>query len=334
MIIKPSTPRSSLHVPDIYSRKKLNALYREVPLRDIVFRTLRKYFCAMANLYGRILLKDVYDIIANQAPSLITEKEFSAFAKIARNECEGYCILSHEDLSPSHKAFSSVFEWELIDRNLIEDDFTLYFKLASNQGILPYYIPKKTQFLHYADAFFYDETEHSKALQEFLHIRMRLNAEEVSDAFAEILYGIRYLDADIIMVQKRLSQMGIYFHSEDTMRCFADLYQNLYNTTRIQCLRGATPAELHPLPVSGINSDNHTLPLTIRKAFENGSVTAEDLRDSILTMQLPSEDDRFHLLLEVKKLESSKKSSTVFATKNQPCPCGSGRKYKHCCGKS
>lgn len=42
MIIKPNTPRSSIHFPDIYSRKKLNTLYREVLLKDTVFRTLRK----------------------------------------------------------------------------------------------------------------------------------------------------------------------------------------------------------------------------------------------------------------------------------------------------
>lgn len=334
MIIKSSTPRSSILFPDIYSRKKLNTLYREVPLKDTIFRTLRKYFCAMANLYGRIPIKDAYDIIINQTPSLVTEEEFSAFVKIARHECDGYYILSPEDLSPCHRAFSCVFEWELIDRNLLNENFDLYFKLTKKQGSLPYYIPEKTHFLHYEDAFFCDKTAQSKALQEFLHTRMQLNAEMCSDAYAEILYGIRYLDADIIMVQNRLSQMGIYFHSEDTMRCFADLYQNFYETTRIQCLRGATPAELRPLPVSGIYPDNLSLPPTIRKAFENGSITAQDLRDSILTIQLPSEDDRFRLLIEVNNLESSRKTSTVFAAKNQPCPCGSGRKYKHCCGKN
>lgn len=333
MIIKPNTSRSSIHFPDIYSRKKLNTLYREIPLKDTVFRTLRKYFCAMANLYGRISLKDAYGIITSQTPSLATEEEFSAFAKIARHECDGYFILSPDDLSPSYTAFSCVFEWELIDRNLLEDNFDLYFKISLKQGNLPYHIPEKAQFLLYADAFYYDETAQSKELQEFLRTRMNLNTGMCSDAYAEILYGIRYLDADIIMIQNRLSQMGICFRSEDTMRCFADLYQNFYDTTRIQCLRGATPAELRPLSVSGIYRDTISLPSTIRKAFENGSITAEDLRDSILTMQFPSEDDRFRLLMDVRNLEFSKNKSTVYAAKNHPCPCGSGKKYKHCCGK-
>lgn len=39
-------------MPEIYGRRKLNALYREIPLKDATSRLLRKYFNAAANLYG------------------------------------------------------------------------------------------------------------------------------------------------------------------------------------------------------------------------------------------------------------------------------------------
>lgn len=35
--------------PEAYSRRRLNILYREIPLPDTVSRMLRKYFNAMAN---------------------------------------------------------------------------------------------------------------------------------------------------------------------------------------------------------------------------------------------------------------------------------------------
>lgn len=41
-------------MPEIYGRRKLNALYREIPLKDATSRLLRKYFNAAANLYGII----------------------------------------------------------------------------------------------------------------------------------------------------------------------------------------------------------------------------------------------------------------------------------------
>lgn len=41
-------------MPEEYGRRRLNALYREIPLKDTTSRLLRKYFNAAANLYGII----------------------------------------------------------------------------------------------------------------------------------------------------------------------------------------------------------------------------------------------------------------------------------------
>ena len=38
--------------PEPYKRRELNSKYREIPLKDTTSRQLRKYFNAMANLYG------------------------------------------------------------------------------------------------------------------------------------------------------------------------------------------------------------------------------------------------------------------------------------------
>lgn len=42
----------AIPLPEEYSRRQLNALYREIPLKDTVSRLLRKYFNAAANLYA------------------------------------------------------------------------------------------------------------------------------------------------------------------------------------------------------------------------------------------------------------------------------------------
>ena len=49
--------------PEPYKRRELNAKYREIPLKDTTSRQLRKYFNAMANLYGIIPLRKAYEII-------------------------------------------------------------------------------------------------------------------------------------------------------------------------------------------------------------------------------------------------------------------------------
>ena len=85
-------------IPEEYGRRKLNALYREIPLKDTTSRLLRKYFNAAANLYGIIPLRKLYGIITSQNKSLVTKEEFLAFAEIARHECEDYYILGKSEL--------------------------------------------------------------------------------------------------------------------------------------------------------------------------------------------------------------------------------------------
>ena len=68
--------------PEPYKRRELNAKYREIPLKDTTSRQLRKYFNAMANLYGIIPLRKAYEIISSQSPKLVTRDEFLAFRKL------------------------------------------------------------------------------------------------------------------------------------------------------------------------------------------------------------------------------------------------------------
>ena len=65
-----------IEVPEKYTRRELNARYREIPLKDTTSRLLRKYFNAMANLYGIIPLHKAKEIVFSLSPKLVTEAEF------------------------------------------------------------------------------------------------------------------------------------------------------------------------------------------------------------------------------------------------------------------
>lgn len=52
-----------MSIPEMYTRRQLNTMYRSVSLKDPVFRLLRKYFSAASNLYGVIPLRKLYEII-------------------------------------------------------------------------------------------------------------------------------------------------------------------------------------------------------------------------------------------------------------------------------
>ena len=57
----------------------------------------------------------------------------------------------------------------------------------------------------------------------------------------------------------------------------------------------------------------------------------DELRQGILAMEMPSEELRMNFLKEIAEIQNGTKPKKV--GRNDPCPCGSGKKYKKCCGR-
>lgn len=329
-----NTRSGYMPIPETFTRRKLNALYREVPLKDSVSRTMRKYFNAMAHLYGIVPLAKAYEIISQQSPSLVSKDEFLAFAEIARHECEGYFILGAEEIYMDGRA-GSPFEREIIDVTLLGVD-DLYIQTKQLQQGKPYFVPEKKQLLLYNDAFYYEATPEAVALKRFLTERFKLDETQEAAIFIQILDGARYSNADYSTVMTYLHDKGLAFESEADVRKFVALQQNFHNTTRMQCNRGYTPDELfRRRPPKERIPQSISLGPNIRKAIADGTADANELRKGVLTMELPSEELRFSLLKEIADAEKAvrQQSKPQKIGRNDPCPCGSGKKYKKCCGR-
>ena len=139
--------------PEEYTRRELNARYREIPLKDTTSRLLRKYFNAMANLYGIIPLHKAKEIIFSLSPKLVTEDEFLAFAEIARHECEGYYILGGDELYSDVK-HTKLLEREIIDVSLTGETINLFTETKHSQ--------------EYNDPFYCEDTPEKTALRLFM----------------------------------------------------------------------------------------------------------------------------------------------------------------------
>lgn len=319
-------------IPETYTRRNLNTLYREIPLKDTVSRTMRKYFNAMANLYGVIPLEKAYEIISEQSPSLVSEDEFLAFAEIARHECEDYYILGEEDIYTDGRA-GTPFEREIIDVTLFGADIDLYIQTKQSQQGKPYFVPEKKQLLLYDDAFYCETTPEVRELRTFLSEQFKLGETQEAAVFQEILYGSRYLNAEFAQVMKRLYDMGLEFEDDDAVQQFVSLHQTFHNTTRMQCNRGFTPDELFSMqPPEDRMPKSISLGPNIRTAIANGTMDIADLRKSILNAELPNEELRFSLLRELSEIEKDHAPKKKVG-RNELCPCGSGKKYKKCCGR-
>ena len=330
MNLKPSTVCVSL--PEVYSRRKLNALYREIPLKDTTSRLLRKYFNAMANLYGIIPLRKAYEIISAQCRHPVSKEEFLSFSEIARHECEEYCLLGADELYPGRKQ-TAPLDREIIDITLVDGDLNAYHEMRHSQGGKPYYIPDRAELLAFDDPFYCEPTPAADALLQFMERCLRLKHDRAAALLAEFVYAARCLDAGISEVMARLEGLGIHFrHRRDAER-FCTLYQEFHNHMRLQCNRGYTPEELLSvhLPAARVPKSLSLGP-NIKKALADGTMDAASLEKGLLDSQFHNERLRQSLLREI-TVSDGKTVHSVKVGRNDLCPCGSGQKYKKCCGR-
>ncbi len=321
--------------PEEYSRKKLNELYRQIPLKDTTFRMLRKYFNAFANLYGVIPLSKAYEIVSSQCPKLVNKNEFKAFAKIARHEIENYIILSASDIYIDAPK-TTVWDDEIIDVRLVVGDMDKYFQTKQLQEGKKYYIPEKNELLKYDDMFYYELVSQAKKLRNFINSKMDLSDDDREYLMMRIISSTRVISDGVNNVSEVLGDIDYEFVSADILDEFLGLMQDFNNNTRMQCNRGFCPSEI-------FNRDNlDTVPQevslgpNIKRAIAEGKVDIDALFNQIMTAELPSEQLRYNMLKEVSDIVQNVAKSKVTGKvgRNDPCPCGSGKKYKHCCGKA
>lgn len=215
-----------IEFPEEYTRRELNTLYREIPLKDTTSRLLRKYFNAMANLYGIIPLRKAKEIVFSLSPKLVTEDEFLAFAEIARHECEGYYILGGDELYTDVK-HTKPLDREIIDVTLIGESADLFMETKRSQQEKPYYVPDKKHLLEYDDPFYCEDTPEKLKLRAFLKERCNLSDERESTVFEELLYGVRSITVQTTDVFERLEKLRVRLKSQRDVEQFAALYSGI-----------------------------------------------------------------------------------------------------------
>ena len=181
--------------------------------------------------------------------------------------------------------------------------------------------------------FFNDQVANAGAI--VLSHTDKMSEEKLEAIFIDILYGTRCKNAGLQEVLNRLHELGLDFSREADAHKFVELYQKFHNSTRMQCNRGYTPDELFDMqPPEEHMPKALSFGPNIRKAIADGSMDATELRRSILSLELPSEELRMSLLKDLSVAESVRpKEPKKKVGRNDPCPCGSGKKYKKCCGR-
>lgn len=283
--------------PEILPPDAIRALYRSLPVPMETIECIHRYFEAAARLYGVIPVIRLMEIYNSQNEP-VARDVFYVLTEIIRHEQNLFSILGPEDFEAG--AAPNPINWDVIDDHLLQDDPEDYPKLVRDQGDKPYKILPKAEFLRYADPDYYPATPQSMAMRKYLHDRGDLPWPDDTWSGIQTMIEINFDLADVIAC---CESEGLIFNRKHDIGEFAALFRDLNNHTRKQVNRGHTPAELFAQTYRGQQLAQRIAPENQLSLFDDGDV-------EIIPLTVTGKPSR-----------------------NAPCPCGSGRKYKNCCGK-
>lgn len=299
-------------LPQVYEKSRLDKMYAQLELSDDTIKLLHEYFAAFGEFYRIISLNDAFGIIKRHNGDLISKDAFIAFSEIVRHEDElFYYVLGADELFDDVPV-SEIMDREIIADSLVDVDLELYYGVSAIQKGKPLYVPPKDELLKYADDMYFEHNPQTEALFDFFHNTMGMILEEADDLVGEcvlcIICSVIPEENPIDAIFEDFIRMKIKFTRLQTAE-FLKLVCDLANNTRLPCNRGFTPNELADRTGIGENK-------TISGISASGSGNLYD----------PTEIG----LVEVAY-------DSVFTGgkvgRNDPCPCGSGKKYKKCCGR-
>lgn len=315
--------------PRVYAESTITRMYKKLGLPDETVSLLHDYFDAFSNLYQVLPLKDAFNIIESQNKGLITLDEFLAFSEIARHEEHFYYILSKNELyldAPDEEPIDR----EIVHESLVDIDYDEYYKLVENQHGKPLFIPTKQELLNYKDEFYIADTPQVRAMENFFRTRLKMNGEKAEEMVDECLLTITCADNPFNDIFAELERMKISF-TEKQLDEFVALFSDLHNNTRLPQNRGFTPKELSIRRVGPQIPKAISFGPNMTAAMKNGEMDIREFGMSIAESDMPQEL-KIQMLSELAKIQGGNAEPKNIA-RNAPCPCGSGKKYKRCCGK-
>lgn len=305
---------------------KENDQLQDAGLPEETEKLLRAYIAAFANFYGILPLYRALRIIRTQNPELdLTEEDFLALTEKIRQEEHYYIIVGEEEIYCDVEEPTPPLKREIITEHLYAvDDFESYEELKAQQDGKPYYIPEKEELLKYENDCYIEDTKESIAFCAFMRDKLKIKRADdiLSDLKGEARIGYSR-PKDVMETIVRLTGNYSIGTFEETKK-FYKHHSDMCNNMRLPSNRGFTPNELHER--MGGSPQSIEFGPNISRALQTGEMDIVSLRQGIAGADIPL-PLKASLLNDLKRVDQKKPG------RNDPCPCGSGKKYKRCCGR-
>lgn len=265
-----------------------------VPFSKETLLIIRNYLNAAANLYGLISSDKVLDMYNLQNEPIDAESFLKAITLIELSDVDFF--IAQED-KPYKTAEAAVAGMDIVAQYLAEDDdpdFAIN-ELRRMQAGKPYKQLPKNEFLKYADYSYFPSTPARTEMIRYLQ-KKKKDVPYPAKEFCDCIQSIIAVGAPFSDIISIVQNEGFVLESNEAANEFVALLQNLNNNTYMHANCGYTPLEMI-------------------------AVKENDMKPH-LSNQLTIFDGVWP------EQPTERKPS-----RNGFCPCGSGKKYKRCCGK-
>ncbi len=210
---------------------------------------------------------------------------------------------------------------------LEEDEFD---GLLERQMDKDFFIPTKQQIDEICQFSYEESSPVYKKLESFFMVKLDLPYEQAVSWCLQV-WANSYEGESPTELFDSMSEANIIPDGEEMARELMDLFMSAHNNTRLRVNRGFKPNELEKnRKLSG------RMP-TVVQVSSHASEILKEAAPQLQAMGMPVNLDGDSDIIQTTTFPNGLNGKAVRSEKkiypNDPCPCGSGKKYKKCCGR-
>lgn len=244
--------------------------------------------------------------------------------KVERSELESLWTNIPDKLNPCVlRSDRVIFKEVLQDR--------LYLRVEETQGNKEYYIPNPEEIIEYTENGYPVSDPYYRRLKTFLMRKMNMKPDEAEE-YMPVIWGQVSMGEVLSDIMESFGE-DFVFPSEEALKEFVSIMTDINNNTRMLVNRGWTPNEIRKqMPTAPGGKMPTIVPMSSEAARLLGEA-ADELKERGFDIDLDHDADEITTM----SMPDGISGKTVVGKKkiypNDPCPCGSGKKYKKCCGR-
>lgn len=265
-----------------------------IPVRaDDELKMIIDYFLSASNFYGLVPAGLVHSMYCRDNPAIDSDSFFRV--GIYLGGIEGSRVIMLDKRGDRITDHQRTGEVKYLAEYTVDDQDTFRYMLEEQRG-KPWYLPLQEELLRYRDEDYVEQTAEYHRLKEYI-VAQGLSGEQAEGCMLDLYLHAKYSDGLTDNLIELMEKHQLMPESSDEVNRLLALYSSFYNNTRLSLNCGHRPAELF------YSAENKLKALSGQDgpaAFGAGRKDRQPMRK---------------------------------IGRNDPCPCGSGKKYKHCCGK-